>query len=373
MIRLSSRADLKSAHRIVIKIGTRVVTDPKAGLNHAFLDGLAHQIAALQERGCEVVVVTSGAIHLGKRALHWSRKHDTLALRQAAAAVGQPELMRSYSEALAAHGLIPALVLLTQDDMNERSRYLHTRNALIALLAHGIVPVINENDSVSVEGVTFGENDRLAALVATKIRADALILLSDLCGMYTADPRRDPSARLISEVAHGQDVQDFAEGTGGPESVGGMVKKVSATQVAVECGIPVVMACGLEDGIVLRVLNGEAVGTYFAPGEPMAGRKVWIATAIEPTGDVLVDGGALRALAAGKSLLPVGVTGTRGEFAAGDVVRVVGPDDLEVARGLVNYSADEVVKIAGAHTRQIEARLGHVGHDEVIHRDNMVA
>jgi len=370
---LSSRSLLKRAKRIVIKIGTRVVTDPEAGLNTAFLDGLARQIARLQERKCEVVVVTSGAIHLGRRALRWSKKHDTLALRQAAAAVGQPELMRSYSEALAAHGLIPAQVLLTQDDMNDRKRYLYTRNALIALLSHHIVPVINENDSVSVEGVTFGENDRLAALVATKIRADALILLSDLCGMYTADPRRAPDARLISEVGYGEDVQDYAEGVGGPESAGGMIKKVSASQIAVDCGIPVVMACGLESDIVLRVLAGEEVGTFFVPGEPMPGRKVWIATATEPAGDVLVDDGALKALASGKSLLPAGVTGVHGDFLAGDVVCVCGPDGAEVARGLVNYSAEEVAMIAGAHSREIERRLGHVGHEEIIHRDNMVA
>lgn len=365
---------LENVSRVLIKVGTRVITDPDSGLDMLLLDRLARQIARLHERDIQVLVVTSGAVHLGRRVLRPSGNKETLTYRQAAAAIGQPELMRHYSESLTAHRLIAAQILLTMDDMADRQRYLHVRNAIDRLLHNHVVPVINENDSVSLEGVTFVENDRLAALVATKMRVDLLVFLSDQPGLCTADPRVDPQARLISVVEPGNDLCICADGAGGPESRGGMRAKLSAAYMAADMGIPVIMADGHEEGVLLRLLAGEEIGTLFVPGTPVGGRKLWIATAAEPVGSISIDAGACKALRqkGSASLLPRGVVNAAGEFQVGDMVAVLGPDGVEIARGLVNYSADEVQRIAGFHTREIANILGHVGHDEIIHRDNLV-
>ena len=288
--------------------------------------------------------------------------------------MGQPELMRHYIEALTQYGLVGAQILLTTEDMSDRSRYLRIRNTVEALLDEGVVPIINENDSVSVEGVTFGENDKLAAVVAATVRADLLVFLSDQVGLFTADPRQDPEAQLIPVVWPGDNIAQYTTGDGGEESRGGMKKKVEAAQMAVDCGIPVVIADGNEDNVLVGILAGKPVGTVFVARRAMAGRKQWIATAIEPAGQIVVDTGARRALLDkdGSSLLPVGIVAVEGRFEAGDLVRVVTEDGEEFARGLVNYSAEEVKQIQGAHTRQIPKILGHVGDEEVIHRDNMV-
>lgn len=368
------RLQLKDARRIVLKVGTRVVTGAGPGLDLDLLDGLARQVARLRERERQVIVVTSGAVHLGRRAMGLHKKAEDITLRQAAAAVGQPELMRNYMEAFAAHGLLTAQLLMTRDDVQDRHRYVHLSNTLEALLRLHVVPVINENDSVSVEGVTFVENDILAALVAAKARADALIFLSDQAGLFTCNPDLHPDAELIAQVDPGDDVSRFAEGAGGPESRGGMLKKCEAARLAADSGIPAVMVDGREPHIILRVLEGEPVGTIFAGGAQLAGRKLWIATAARPAGDIIVDEGACRALtsANGSSLLPVGVIGVQGEFRGGDLVRVLAPDGAEIARGLANYASADVDRIRGHHTREILDILGHVGHAEVIHRDNMV-
>ena len=367
---MDERAKLTEASRVVVKIGTRVVTESGAGLDDHFLDGLAGQIAELKP---QIVVVTSGAVHLGQRALRARRRADSVSLRQAAAAVGQPQLMRHYAQALTVHGLTVAQILLTTDDMCDRRRYLRIRNTLETLLDEGLVPVVNENDTVSVEGVTFGENDRLAAVLAAAVRADLLIFLSDQAGLFTADPRQDPDAQLVPIVRPGEDMSPYAATAGGPESRGGMIKKIHAAQMAVDGGIPVVIADGRAVDVLLLILAGEEVGTLFVPKAPMPGRKLWIATAIEPAGQIVVDEGARRALQHedGSSLLPAGVIAVRGQFQAGDLVTVVTADEKEVARGLVNYSAAEVVRIQGTHSRQIPEILGHVGDEEVIHRDNM--
>ncbi len=367
---INQRSELTKAKRVVVKIGTRVVADPEGGLNHHFLDQFARQIAQLEQ---QIVVVTSGAVHLGRRALPL-RRVDSVSRRQAAAAVGQPELMRHYIEALAEYELVGAQILLTTEDMSDRSRYLRIRNTVETLLEEGVVPVINENDSVSVEGVTFGENDRLAAVVAAGANADLLIFLSDQPGLFTADPRVDPEARFVPIVQPGEDVSAYAAEEGGGESRGGMIKKVEAAQMAVDCGIPVVVADGREDEVVVRILVGEEIGTLFLARGPMTSRKSWIATAMAPAGEVVVDAGARRALLDkdGSSLLAVGIVEVRGEFQAGDLVAVVTADGREVARGLVNYSSEEVKQIQGAHSHRIPDILGHVGDEEVIHRDNMV-
>ena len=373
MVRQEYVAD---ARRLVIKIGTRVVTRRPHGLNTAFLHDLASQCATLQQRGGEVVIVTSGAVHLGRQALRLPpHSGDSVALRQAAAAVGQVELMRQYKEAFASYDLLTAQVLLTPGDIADRQRYLYLRGALQALLEQHAVPIINENDSVSVAGVTFGENDKLAALVAAKVHSDLLVFLSDQEGLFTADPQADPSAELIPVVTPGDDwVRRCAEGPGGPESVGGMLKKLQAARTVAECGIPAVMANGLLPGMVLRILSGEPVGTFFVPAPRISSRKSWIVSATDPAGALVVDDGARRALlsADGSSLLPSGIVGVEGEFAAGDAVVVRDREGREVARGLCSYPADEVRRIQGAQSRDIERLLGHIGQDEVIHRDNMV-
>ena len=368
---------LADARRLVIKIGTRVVTRRPHGLNTAFLHDLASQCATLQQQGGELVVVTSGAVHLGRQALNLVAHGgaDSVALRQAAAAVGQVELMRQYREAFASYDLLTAQVLLTPGDIADRQRYLYLRGALQALLEQRAVPIVNENDSVSVAGVTFGENDKLAALIAAKVHADLLIFLSDQEGLFTADPRAEPTAELIPVVTPGDDwVRRCAQEAGGPESSGGMLKKLQAARTVAECGIPAVMANGLVPGMVLRLLSGEPVGTFFVPAPRLSSRKSWIASATEPAGVVLVDDGARRALLSpdGSSLLPSGIIGVDGEFAAGDAVVVRDQQGREIARGLCNYSAAEVRRIQGAQSRDIEQLLGHIGQDEVMHRDNMV-
>jgi len=368
-----AREQVARARRVVVKVGTRVVAAREGGVNRGFLDDLAQQVARLRERGIEVVIVTSGAVHLGRRALaHVGR--GSVSARQAMAAVGQPELMRHYAEAFAPHGLIPAQLLLTADDMTHRERYLNIRNTLETLLREGAVPVINENDSVSIEGITFGENDRLAALVAIKVRADALIFLSDQPGLLTGDPRKDAEARLVTAVLPGEDLSACAGSKGGAESAGGMAAKLEAARMAAECGIVVVIGDGREPAVVQRLLEGEQLGTVFVPGPPMEARKAWLATTAEPSGELVVDEGAKRALLAedGASLLPVGVREVRGNFSRGDVVIVRGPSGEELARGLVSYSADELRRIAGHRTREVEKILGRRGDDEAVHRDNMV-
>ncbi len=366
---------LTHVRRLVIKIGTRMVACGEEPVDHAFLAGLATQLAGLHERDIQTVLVVSGAVALGRRALNLqSGQTEHVSLRQAAAAVGQPELMRLYLETLATHGLRAAQILLTADDMADRSRYLRIRNTMEALLEERVVPVINENDSISVEGVTFGENDRLAAIVAAKTGADALVFLSDEPGLYTADPKRYPEAELIELVQPGDEVCQLGAGVGGRESSGGMQKKIVAAEMAVECGIPVVMTDGREENVLLRVLDGERIGTFFVPGEPLARRKMWIATAREPRGRVLVDEGACRALTSpdGASLLPIGVVEVEGEFGVGDLVEVLGPRRQVLARGITNFSVADLRRIKRLHSREVPRLLGRPAAPEVIHRDNMV-
>ena len=362
--------------RLLVKVGTRLVSDPGGGLDRIFLDRLARQIARLEDRGVETIVVTSGAVHLGRQVLPPPHHKETLTYRQAAAAIGQPELMRHYCEAFCAHGLVAAQVLLTMDDMADRQRYVNVRNELELLLKSHVVPVINENDSVSVEGVTFVENDRLAAIVATKMKVDLLVFLSDQPGLLTDNPTENPEAELIPVVEPGQPLTANLGAAGGPESRGGMKAKIAAARVVAGCGIPVVMADGREDNIVLRLCEGRRLGTLFLPtrSRSAGGKKPWLAAVREPMGTIRVDEGACRALRHpdGASLLPSGVCGTEGDYQPGDLVSVVGPDGHEIARGLVNYAADEVARIAGKHSREIAALLGHPGQEEVIHRDNMV-
>ncbi len=368
------RRILRQAKRIVVKIGTRVITAPGEGLDQQFLAGLSTQVAELRKRGCQVIIITSGAVHVGRRTLKLQRKHDNISLRQAAAAVGQPKVMHQYVEAFRIHHITVAQILLTMEDMRDRKRYLHIRNTFEALLSTDVVPVVNENDSVSVESVTFGENDKLAAVVAASVQADVLVFLFDQKGLFDRDPRSSPDAQLISIVRPQEDVTHYAGAAGGPESRGGMRKKIAAARMATECGVAVVMADGKAPGILVDVMAGRQVGTFFVPGTPAPARKLWMATATEPRGAVVVDAGARDALqqSDGASLLPRGIVKVIGTFEAGDIIRILGPDGEEVARGQTNYAADEVERILGAHSSQIKEILGHDGQPEVVHRDYMV-
>jgi glutamate 5-kinase len=365
---------LEDCCRIVVKIGTRLVAGHDGGVNTELLDGLARQAARLLSRGKELLIVTSGAVYLGRRVLTQSRSEEALSYRQAAAAIGQPDLMRHYSEAFSAHGVLVAQVLLTPADIADRERYLHIRSAFGSLLKHRIVPIVNENDSVSEAGVTFGENDKLAALVAAKVQAGLLIFLLDQQGLYSADPDADPSAELVPVVEPTDAAVEYGAGTGGPESLGGMERKVAAARTAVDCGIPVIMADGREPQVILRLLEGEELGTFFVPARRLSSRKSWLASATTPRGAVRVDAGARRALLSpeGKSLLPSGVKGVEGEFGSGEVLAVYDESGTEIARGISNFSSEELRRVAGAHTREVSRILGYDTRPEVIHRDNLV-
>jgi len=346
----------------VVKVGSGVLSGGADAVSQAVIRRLAREVKAA---GAEVVVVSSGAILSGWRALGLKARPRDTQLKQASAAVGQSRLMRSWEAAFSRLGLTCAQVLLTREDLQDRGRYLNARNTLLTLLRLGAVPVINENDTVAVEEIKFGDNDALSALVAGLCGADLLVLLTDQEGVYTADPRRDPSAKLLARVAGPIDL-----GRAGPSGSGGMESKVRAAQQAAASGIPAVIASGLKPGALAAILRGEAEGTLFdAAANPLESKRGWLAFAAKPAGRIVVDDGARKALAGGRSLLPSGVRGVEGRFEAGDVVALVSGD--EFARGLTNYSSSELERVKGLKTSEIEAALGHKPADEVIHRDNL--
>ncbi|MGQ9731682.1 MAG: glutamate 5-kinase [Candidatus Zipacnadales bacterium] len=366
---------LSRVNRLIAKLGTRLVTGPEYGVNTELLDDLGRQAARLLARKKELIIVTSGAVHLGQRVLRRPHAKEAITYRQAAAAIGQPELMRHYSAAFEAHGVIVAQVLLTMGDIADRERYLHIRSTFDSLLRHGVVPIVNENDCVSEPSVTFGENDRLAAVIAAKVQADLLVFLTDQPGFRSTNPAEDPAAELVRLVRPSDtELISRAAGEGGPESRGGMAMKLIAARTAVECGIPAIMADGREPSVLLRLLEGEELGTFFVPEKRISSRKSWLASATTPAGAVVVDEGARRALLApgGRSLLPAGVIGTEGEFQAGEVLAVRDPSGREIARGITNFSSVEIAKIAGAHTNDVPGLLGRETAPEIIHRDNLV-
>jgi glutamate 5-kinase len=369
------RKHLAGARRVTIKLGTRVVLNDAGDIDTQHLPALVQQVAELKANGVEVLIVTSGAVGCGLPILGMSRRVDDVSKRQAAAAVGQSALMHEYDRLFSRHSLRVAQVLLTPDDIAHRERYLYIRNTIIALLEAGAIPIINENDTVSVAGVTFGENDKLAALVAAATGADALVFFSQQDAMYTADPATDPSAQRIPTVEPG-DTKAMAlagDATDGATR-GGMLAKFQAARTAVAVGIPCVIAGGREPDILRRILQGDDVGTFFVPTASVSSRKSWIASALTPEGRIIVDDGAKAALLQpdGASLLPSGIVDVVGHFRAGDLVIVADAAGNEIGRGLVNYSAEEAHRIKGVQTRQIKAILGHSAHDEVLHRDNLV-
>jgi glutamate 5-kinase len=372
---MADRPPLTRARRIVVKVGSALITAPGQGLSSDLIAQLADDLAAAARDHRELALVTSGAIAAGTARLGLSPRPRTIPEKQAAAAVGQSALMWHYEQAFQRHGLRVGQVLLTGQDVADRGRYLNARNTLLALLALGVLPVVNENDTVAVEEIKVGDNDNLAALVAHLIDADLLVLLTDVDGLYSADPRRDPQAKRLDTVAGvTEDIQRLVFDETARISVGGMGTKLEAAQKAGASGIPMVIASGREPGTLQRVLAGEAVGTFFQPRvDRLASRKRWIAFAAPPQGRLLVDAGAKKALTEkGRSLLPSGVVGVEGEFQAGEMVALAETDGIEFARGLVNYDAEEARRIRGVQTADIERILGYRGLDEVIHRDNLV-
>jgi len=366
---------LSRARRIVVKVGSGLITAPGQGPVASLIARLAADLAAVVKDRREVALVSSGAIATGMARLGLAARPRSIPEKQAAAAVGQSALMWHYEQAFKPHGIQVGQVLLTAQDISDRPRYLNARNTLLALLDFGVLPIVNENDTVAVEEIKVGDNDNLAALVAHLIDADLLVLLTDVDGLYTGDPRRDPTARRLETVeAVTEDIQRLVFDEAGRVSVGGMSTKLQAAQKANASGIPMVIASGRDDGALRRLLKGEAIGTYFRPRDDrLAARKRWIAFAVPPQGRLVVDAGAKKALTErGKSLLPSGLAEVEGEFPAGAVVALAERDGQEFARGLVNYDAEELRKIRGAKTGEIERSLGYKGLDEVIHRDNLV-
>ena len=369
--------ELTRVRRLVVKVGSGLITAREAGLDPGRIGALADELAAVRQHGTEVALVSSGAVVAGMARLRLQVRPRSIPEKQAAAAVGQSALMEHYETAFARHGVTVAQILLTQADVSARARYLNARNTLTTLLGYGVVPIINENDTVAVEEIKFGDNDNLSALVAQLIDADLLVLLTDVDGLYTGDPSRDPQARKLDTVeAVTPEIERLVWSDADRVAVGGMATKLQAAQKAAASGVPMVIASGREPGTLAGVLRGEPVGTYFPPrGDRLAARKRWIAFAVPPQGRLLVDAGAREALIErGKSLLPSGVVDIEGDFDAGEVVALCAADGdgKEFARGLVNFDAQELRTIRRAKTAEIEGLLGYKSVDEVVHRDNLV-
>ena len=366
---------LKSVKRVVIKIGSRVLTDDDGGLDHAVIGRICGEIAHLRERGKQVVLVSSGAIAAGRSELGLTEKPRTIPHKQAAAAIGQTRLMRAYEEALAPHGLKAAQLLLTSEDLGSRQRFLNARATIDTLLGFGIIPVINENDTVVVDEIKFGDNDNLSALVTNVAESDLLVILTDVEGLYSADPCENPEARLIPLVqAITRELERAAGGSASSVGTGGMVTKVAAAKKAGKNGVPTILVAGKRVGILSSAMRGEEVGTLFLPqGTGLNRRKHWIAYTLKPSGRVIVDDGARSVLQKkGKSLLPSGIVGVEGRFERGACVRICGIDGGEFARGLSDYSNSEIERLAGHNSSEIEELLGYRYADVVIHRDNLV-
>ena len=375
MIRHSNSASpLGKARRVVVKVGSALLVDARTGrLNRSWLETLVEDLLWLRGRYQQVILVSSGAIALGRRQLDLSKGALRLEESQAAAAVGQIRLAHAYKDLLEGQGITVAQVLLTLEDSERRRRYLNARATLETLLSLGALPVINENDTVATTEIRYGDNDRLAARVAQMTAADCLILLSDVDGLYTADPNKDPAARFIEEV---REITPEIEAMGGRSASGvgsgGMTTKLLAARIAVSAGAHMCIAAGHHRHPVRRIEQGSRCTWFLPAGTPGTARKQWIAGTLRPAGAVTIDRGALDALLKGRSLLPAGVTATRGPFERGDTVSVLAPDGAEIARGITAYSDGDATRIMGRKSVEIEGILGFRGRDELIHRDDLV-
>jgi len=360
---------------IVVKVGSSLVTNDGNGLDQAAIAAWAAQIAALALQGKQIVLVSSGAVAEGMQRLGWKKRPTAVNELQAAAAVGQMGLVQMYESCFSQHHLRTAQVLLTHDDLADRKRYLNARSTLRTLLDMKVIPIINENDTVVTDEIRFGDNDTLGSLVANLIEADTLVILTDQQGLYTADPRRNPDAVFVHHATAGDTaLEEMAGGAGSSVGTGGMLTKILAAKRAARSGAHTVIASGREKDVLVRLGAGEAVGTHLeATQMKMAARKQWLADHLRTTGKLVLDAGAVKVLKAdGKSLLPIGVTAVEGYFERGDVVACVDAEGKEIARGLVNYSANESVRIMRKSSSEIESILGYVDEAELIHRDNLI-
>ncbi len=359
--------------RIVVKIGSNVLTS-NLGLNNSVVQSVSRQISMLIDKGFEVVLVSSGAMAAGQKKIGLDRRPDEIPKRQALAAVGQASLIMEYEKAFGRYGKKVAQILLTHDDLRHRRRYLNSRNTLYTLLEWNVVPVINENDTVVIEEIEFGDNDNLAAMITLLMDADIFINLTDIDGLYTKDPRTNKDAELIREVKTiDKNIEKIAGDIPGALGRGGMQSKIKAAKKLTRAGVPMIIARGDRKDILIRLSKGEQLGTYFVPGKKrLPSRKCWIAFTMKVEGALYIDDGAVKAiLKKGKSLLPIGIVKVEGEFNVGACVEFYDASGNGLGRGLVNYSAADIRKIAGLKTQQVEERLGHKPYDEVIHRDNM--
>jgi glutamate 5-kinase len=359
--------------RLVIKVGSSLLIGANGELNRTWLAHLAEDIADLQSEDCEVLVVSSGAIAIGSTTLGINKRRAKLEDLQAAAAAGQVQLVHAYSEALAVHGITTAQVLLTLEDTENRRRFLNARGTLGRLLERGVVPVINENDTVATEEIRYGDNDRLAARVAQLVMADALLLLSDVDGFYTADPSADSTAQHIPEVIGITDeTMSMAKETRSGVGSGGMSTKLQAARIATHAGCSTIIASGAIDRPVKALLAGARCTVFPAAGTPAAARKQWLAGALEVSGVIVIDAGAAAALRDGNSLLPIGIAAVQGTFERGDIVTLTDQQGSELGRGLVEYSSDDAARLLGCHSENIEQRLGYRGRTVMVHRDELV-
>jgi glutamate 5-kinase len=372
---LAPRSELlKPVKRVVVKAGSGILTT-KAGLNRRVINGLTIDICALRNKGIEVILVSSGAIASGLKKIGLTRRPESISQQQAVAAIGQSSLMMAYEKAFGRHGQKVAQILITRDDLNHRGRYLNARNTVFTLLAWKIVPIINENDTVVVDEIKFGDNDNLSAMVTNMTESQLLVNLTDIDGLFHKDPRTNRDARLIRVVERvDREVMRYASSIPGFLGTGGMASKIRAAQKVALGGTPTIIANGLKPGILKKIFDGQEVGTLFMPQEiALRGRKHWIVFTKSPKGEIIIDRGAEMALLkGGKSLLPSGIEEVRGRFSLGDSVVLLNEHNQELAVGMVNYHSGDIKKIMGLKSTEIESRLGYKHDDEVIHRDNLV-
>jgi glutamate 5-kinase len=372
---MTQRAQLPQARRLVVKIGSALLTNDGRGLDVAALGLWVDQMAALVKQGVELVVVSSGSVAEGMSRLGWKKRPEKLHELQAAAAVGQMGLVQTWGAEFKRHGIHTAQILLTHDDLSDRKRYLNGRSTLRALLDFGVVPIVNENDTVVTDEIRFGDNDTLGALVTNVVEADGLIILTDQLGLFDKDPRKNPDASLVTErFAGDRELDAMAGGSAGVLGRGGMQTKLRAARLAARSGAFTVIAGGRIEGVLTRLRQGDVLGTLLLPEQGrIAARKQWLASHLQTRGKLTLDDGAVTVLRqGGRSLLPVGVKGVAGQFRRGEMVSCVDPDGNEVARGLVNYGAGEAKAIAGCSSNSITGILGYISDEEMIHRDNMV-
>ncbi len=372
---MSQKTKKQNNQRWVVKIGSALLTDHGRGLDQPAISRWVEQMAALRASGVQIILVSSGAVAEGIKRLGWGKRPHAVYELQAAAAVGQMGLIQAYESCFKLHGIHTAQILLTHDDLSNRQRYLNARSTLRALLEFNVVPVVNENDTVTTDEIRFGDNDSLAALVVNLVEADALLLLTDQSGLFDKDPRKHSDARLIRQT-HASDasLDAMVQGEAGELGSGGMLTKVRAARLAARSGASTVIADGSTENIIVRAISGEAIGSLLLPeNEPMAARKQWLASHLQPYGKLVLDAGAVQVLKeAGSSLLSVGVVEVQGKFDRGELVSCLDRDGREVARGLVNYNVIEARMILGQASSKIESILGYVDEPELIHRDNLV-